>query len=308
MYKVCLIYDTPGWSYQRRTDALLKYAPDDFCVYAVGRDQLRQEAPEPVDLFLQLNYGACQRFRRMLTECHSRAIMVVGYNGGWGYRPELLPILQEHADHVIFNNYENWDRSGRPAGSSCIMNGVDLSVFSVIVPPEQRVPRVLWTGSEYHENNNDVKGYRSIIQPLREHLVRAGLTFDFRLVDSHGGATRWPPDMMNKWYNSGMIYINASQVEGAVNPPLEAAAAGCVVVSTSVGNMPHLLEYGDNGRLAPYAVDAFLSAICDCRDHYIAMHAAMQRRIAGWDWRLRADSYYILFRRLIDARRQNNQG
>jgi glycosyltransferase involved in cell wall biosynthesis len=101
------------------------------------------------------------------------------------------------------------------------------------------------------------------------------------------------------WYNTGTIYVVASSSEGTPNPALEAAACGCVVVSTPVGNMPELIEPGVNGELVPQDVDALEAAIWSCQERYEEMAQAMQDRITGWDWRGRAASYYALFDRLI---------
>ena len=49
---------------------------------------------------------------------------------------------------------------------------------------------------------------------------------------------------MAAWYDTGTVYVVASQFEGTPNPALEAASAGCVVVSTPVGNMPELIRDG----------------------------------------------------------------
>ena len=88
-----------------------------------------------------------------------------------------------------------------------------------------------------------------------------------------------------------------------MNPPLEAAAAGCVVVSTRVGNMPQLIVDGVNGETVDRNIDSIFDAVCRCRIRYHEMHVAMQERIADWDWRVSAEQYFALFRRLIDAKR-----
>jgi len=46
-------------------------------------------------------------------------------------------------------------------------------------------------------------------------------------------------------------------------------------------------------------VDAMADAIVRCIEDYPARSAAMQKTIAGWHWRDRAQQYYDLFRRLI---------
>ena len=134
-------------------------------------------AGEPFDLFLQLCYGRVHDLRRMMTKHGSMAVLVAGYNVGWGYRPEKLPILAEHADHVVFNNFHNWERWRQPH-TTCIMNGVDRDVFYTRVPAEQRPPRVLWTGSFYHNGNNNKKT-EFIKAMATKDLKKMRFNFDF---------------------------------------------------------------------------------------------------------------------------------
>jgi len=106
---------------------------------------------------------------------------------------------------------------------------------------------------------------------------------------------------MAAWYNTGTIYVCASQREGTPNPALEAASCGCVVVSTPVGNMPELIEDGHNGRLVARDVDALLEAIVEVQARYQPMAENMQQTIEGWDWRHRAREYYDLFQQVLDS-------
>ena len=107
------------------------------------------------DLVLQLCYGQMQRQKKQRDRIGSRALLVAGFNAGWGYRGEYFDYLREHSDHLIFNNHENWEKRGRPPNTSAISNGVDLDVFRVTTPIEERKPLVIWTGSEYHRKNGN---------------------------------------------------------------------------------------------------------------------------------------------------------
>ena len=108
---------------------------------------------------------------------------------------------------------------------------------------------------------------------------------------------------MARWYNSGVVYVCASKTEGTPNPALEAAACGCPIVSTKVGNMPELIKDGYNGYIVERSVDQLYNAILKTIKHKDEMSKNMQKAIADWDWAERSKVYYDLFRRLIKEKR-----
>jgi len=296
-YRVHICYDVEGWCYHHRAAAIQKYAPDD-CDVTIGLSGKALKSPLDYELILQLCYGQCGRLRKQRDRTDSKAVIVAGYNAGWGYRLEYFGYLQEHADHVVFNNHENWLKNGRPAGTSWISNGVDREVFRLTRPIEHRKPRVLWTGSEYHRQNGDVKGYDGLLLPLAARLRLDGIETDYWLVNSHGPLRR-SLEQMAEWYQTGTVYVVASEMEGTPNPALEMASCGGVVCSTRVGNMPELIEHGINGVLVDRTLDDLYDGVTLCCERYQDMARAMQARIEFWDWKYRAAQYYALFRRLI---------
>lgn len=142
--------------------------------------------------------------------------------------------------------------------------------------------------------------------PRARRLWKQGIQSDFRLVDSHGGPSRWPAGRMAAWYNTGTVVVCASRSEGTPNPCIEAAACGCVIVSTPVGNMPELVEHGVNGLLVSTTVDPLYRGVIDAIENYPVMAAAMQERIVGWGWDRRAVAYFELFGRLIAKRKSQS--
>jgi len=298
-YRVHICYDVEGWCYHNRALAIQKYATEGMVV-TIGSSSIALRAPLDYDLVLQLCYGQTERMRRHRDRTAPNTTLVAGYNTGWGYRLEHFSYLQEHADHVVFNNTENWEKHGRPGRTSCISNGVDRDIFRVTVPPSERAPRVLWTGSEFHKENHDVKGYAGLLGPLAERLRGAGIATDYWLVNSHGPERKTAGEMA-AWYNTGTVYVVASEMEGTPNPALEMASCGGVVCSTRVGNMPELIEHGINGALVDRTLDDLYAGLVLCCERYQEMAKAMEGRIRFWDWQYRAARYYALFRRLIDG-------
>lgn len=297
MIKLNLHYDTPGWAYHRRCLALAAHAPPDFEVI-VGPGRGSQSQYAGCDLALQLCYTHVRELRKRYRDAGAKPLVVAGLNVGWSAATAgYLATAITEADHVIVNSRQCWEQAGRPDGSTWISNGVDRREFPVVVPPAGRRPKLLWTGSAFHRR---LKGYDDFIVPLFRRLWRErSIEAEARLVDSHGGLTRWTPEAMRDWYQTGTVYVCASETEGTPNPALEAASAGCVVCSTRVGNMPELIQDGVNGRLVNRTLDGLYDGICDCLDRYAEMQAAMEPVIAGWDWSIRAAEYFGLFRRLL---------
>ncbi len=295
MPHVSLHYDVEGWAYHRRCQALAKHAPPDFSTtLGSGRQHDRRER---CDVAMQLCYSHIKELRKAYRAKKLAPLMVAGLNVGYTDRNlRHLETALNSADHVIINSREMFERAGRPTRATWISNGVDLELFRAIEPIESRPLRVLWTGSLFHRN---LKGYDEFLLPLARRLWRDGIECDFRLVDSHGGPSRRTAAEMAAWYNTGAVYVCASATEGTPNPAIEAAACGCTIVSTRVGNMPELVEDGANGFLVNRDLDALYRAVRKALDRHQEQARVMQERIVEWGWDRRAAAYFDLFRRLI---------
>jgi hypothetical protein len=234
-------------------------------------------------------------------------VLVGGLNVGYGNHKERLRMGQQGMDHIVVNNRDCWERLGKPEGMTWISNGVDLDAFRVKVPIESRTPRVLWCGAKFHctprgDDPESIKGFSEILMPLSKRLEAAGIDYDFAVTNSDAPHLCRSTEEMVDWYNTGTVYVCASSSEGTPNPALEAAACGCTLVSTPVGNMPELIENRVSGRLVPRDVDDIYMAIHDLVRWPDGYARETQAAIAKWDWRSRAPQYYDLFRRLITCR------
>ncbi|MEX0717774.1 MAG: glycosyltransferase [Planctomycetaceae bacterium] len=286
-----LIYDVPGWALHHRAAALAAHAPDDFAV-SIGEDM----GAGPWDVVFQMCPLGSDRTRAQLPP---ETKLVVGYNSSLENRATALHLgtALAQADLVLFNNRRNRSRAGDPAGSVAVSNGVDCGTFAVRTPIERRRPRVVWCGSHGHRR---VKGYDDLLLPLGEALAARGIEFEWRLTDPHDARSLSPPAELASWYNGATHYVCASRYEGTPNTALEAAACGCVVVSTPVGDMPEFISHGESGYLCARTVDSLLAAIEDslAGDKYLRQSAASRRAAEGRDWRLVAPRYFELFRQV----------
>ena len=294
-----IIYDVEGWAYHARAVALRQHAPADFDVTIAALPRrgaleaaLGGTAP---DLILALSQYDVPAIRQALVERAWSAKLISAWNSGW---PLQIPIFYRTyalADAVIINNRTAWERVGGLPRTYMLPNGVDLDRFRVINPLQRRRPRVLWTGSQLGRGR---KGYDRFIVPLQQALHECGIDCELLLVDSYGDDKRSAAEMA-AWYNTGTVLVCASEAEGTPNPALEAAACGCTVVSTPVGNMPELIRSGQNGYLVERESAALLAATrAACRD-FLPLATEMQRDVRAWDWRSRSAGFYAAFREVL---------
>lgn len=298
-----VIYDADGWAFHRRADALRKYAPPDFDVTIArfaGAGELDAALGDtPPDVILLLRESQTQIFREELRRRAWPSKLVGAWSAGWPLRLPGFYATRRAADAVVINNSTAWKRVGRLRNTFMIPNGVDLDVFRIQTPPEARMRKVLWVGSELGRKR---KGYDSLILPLKQQLERRGIVLDALLVDSHA-ADKKTAEQMAEWYNGGMVLVCASDTEGTPNPALEAAACGCTVVSTRVGNMPELIEHGVNGYLVDREPRALLDAVEAACRNYLELSRAMQATIQSWSWRTRSQDLFAVFRSVLEPDR-----
>lgn len=292
-----IVYDVDGWAYHHQAKAMAKYAPADFRVVVSNRyEALLKTQSFDVIFFMPFNHIA--RLRKMCRQLGQEPVIVTYYSLGWGYANDWLQEPLQLADMVVINNYGMWDKSGRLPKTHYIPNGVDLDIFKVTRPIGQRQLKALWTGSTFHRK---IKGYDDIVLPLKEILARQAIDLDMRLIDSEE-RVKYNLSQMAEWYNSGAVYIVASLSEGTPNPALEAAACGCTLVSTPVGNMPELIRPDYNGYLVRWRVEEFAAAVQTALERQERLSRNMQAVIGDWGWDKRSAEYYRLFRELIDRR------
>ena len=302
-----IIYDVDGWAFHRQAVALQKYAPADFEVSLAAlsypKDASRALGETPVDLVFLLAARKAKAVRAVLQQRAWHSKLVVGWAQGVSPAIATLHDLYPQADAWIINNQGCWDAIGRLPGSYMIPNGVDLAAFTLQRPPESRAPKVLWTGSLLYRR---LKGYDDLMLPLQKKLRELGIDCELLLVDSYGPDKRSIGEMI-EWYNTGTVVVCASEAEGTPNPALEAAACGCTVVSTRVGNMPELIRDDVNG----YLVDRTLEALLDrtqaaCRN-YIRLSTAMLSDIQAWHWEQRSPEFFRVFRDVLDDRQPRRE-
>ncbi len=307
MPELRIIYDVDGWAFCHAAHALCKHAPPDFHVTCAplkcedgSVDLDTALGPrEPGIVFVMHTRPALPALVHSEIRARGWTPALVGaWNSGWPLNTELLPERHQQVDALLINNSIAWEHLRHLPRIHLCPNGVDLDVFRLSRPIAGRPPRALWCGSRYWQN---VKGYENLIRPLESRLTALGIPCDFRLVDSLGPG-KLPPPAMADWYNTGTVFLCASLTEGTPNTALEAAACGCTVVSTPVGNMPELIESGRNGFLVDRSVDALEAGVLRAVAAHHELAVCMQSTIRDWGWQHRAPAFFAAFRQAAELR------
>jgi len=300
VYTVRYLYDAPGWAYYNNGRDLAKYAPPDFRVSLARflspsdlQSALGDEAPDFI-ILNRLSDVACVRQELKRRQWSTKLIGF--WSAGWPRRIEQLANVVKHVDLLNFVNQAYWRNTGMLKNSVCIPLGVDLDIFRPLVPFADRPRRILWMGSEL---NSSVKGYEAIAVQLREKLLRAGFHCDFRVIDSFGTQILSQKEMV-EWYNSGRLFLCTSTVEGTPNVALEAAACGCALISTRVGNMTELIRNGENGILVDPYFQAFYDTILRSEPRWPKLAKALRADISAWSWEQRSEQIFSALRALIE--------
>lgn len=308
MYRIYIMYDTPGWAYWRRAVALQKYAPSDFEVAIGTRADLELNNEKSLvirnnDLIYNCDYAsstqlqsALRRFnRRYSTTC----LHVVSYNSDQYRNPRRWGPIVEAVDFVIANNRLIFNHFRRPRGTCNISNGIDTDHFFPANKVESRPAHVLWCGSS---SPCKTKGYAEVIIPLERLSDNRDVKWKarFRPIDEVDERV-WDTATQNEWYNNAQVVLCVATGEGTPNYLIEGAMAGCVPVTTTCGNAPEWLVDGVNGIAiekndVASATAGIERAIADAGK----LSRGAIKTMMKWSYEVRAKYFFALFRKLID--------
>ena len=118
-----------------------------------------------------------------------------------------------------------------------ITDGVDLNLFKPqnLKRFEENKKLVIgWVGnSAWISENEDFKGFNTILKPAINELINEGYDISFYFADKQNGMISHSE--MPKYYAKIDVLICTSKFEGTPNPILEAMACGVPIISTNVG-------------------------------------------------------------------------
>lgn len=300
MIRLLIIADVRGWAYDKRAQALKKYAPEDFAVDITYVHEIPKDL-SAYDIVYNIDYSVTENVSQRLRNQGARAKLVNSHNADHQRAFEQFETSCSRCDYVICNNYKAWEHFGKRSGTCNISNGVDLNHFYYEDRPESdRALRAVWVGPAG-------KGLHDILEPLQQ--MRPDIDFVFRVKTGK----EWDPEthmpdpalllddnQMLELYRSCRFVICCSETEATPNYLLEAMACGCVPITTRVGNM---LEFTEQNSCVFVSrnVEDFSRGI----DRAIAGERTFRRlgefEINKWHWRDRANLFYDLFRDLASG-------
>lgn len=289
MKRLLVVYDKPGWAYERRAKALRKYAPEGWDVYTGQWCEYRSLlSAYEFDVVFLLDYAMAMSLGQPRPNR-----LVVSYNADSNRRKEWWPRIAEVAEWVIVNNSDRYEHRNGVENCTYIPNGYDAETFRSVEPLTKRAERVLWIGSH---KLRKFKRYASLVVPLQHALTAEGFQCDFRLIPPQDAIRD-----MAAWYNSAAYVLCTSTSEGTPNYVTEAVACGCVAVSTLVGNICDWGRDGFNCVMAQPTVESFVDAFrCAKKDRLMLAKNGMA---AVWPWRyeIHAAKYFEVFDRVSNA-------
>ena len=249
MAKLLIRYDVENWAVHRRALGLHKYRRSgDHVVPASNEQYASGMADGDYDAVLLCDLTACFPGQRTHNTT-KRLVRFVGSHG-WMYREpdpndwrtkgvngrnaeEAAGYVQD-CDTVTVHNRE------QKRFFDTIHNDVRLMPYPVDMgtfkpgPSKQpgRKLRIGWCG-QLGGGPSNFKGFVEVMVPL---IARLGDRFDWS-VNHRDYRTALTAPKLAKWYQSCDVFLCTSTAEGGPQTVFEAAACGCIVLSTEVGQV-----------------------------------------------------------------------
>ncbi len=311
--RVLFIVDTPAWAHDNKTKALSAELRDGFEIETRYTGEVDLEDLERADLVVIYYWNQVGRLIEVgMTPEESRKKVLIGICSHWSMRGEFeaqgVETIRHWARAVFVNSRLLMREYGHRFGDEVFYtpNGVDVEYFARADDSSLRSRRravgeplrVGWAGSL--TNHGDKRGYHEVIVPAVAAVEGVELVTAAR-------EERWRTRAeMRSFYHGLDVYLCASRSEGTPNPCLEAAAAGVPIISTPVGNMPELIEDGENGFLVERSVRALVSRLMLLRDQpevLARMGRNVSQAIRQWAWSRQAQNYRRMFDALLPSDR-----
>lgn len=208
----------------------------------------------------------------------------------------------------LFDIYDNL-KLGIPMVE--ITDGVDDKLFHPINIErfdkiKNRKIIVGWVGNSKFdsENNEDYKGFNTIIKPAIWQLKNEG--YNIELYSADRADKYIPHNEMPEYYSKIDLYVCASINEGTPNPILEAMACGVPVISTDVGIVREVL--GDKQLryvLEERSVECLknrMKLFLDDIDSINELIDENLNQIKKWTWQKKTEEFRVFFRECIEEK------
>ena len=263
MPRILIVADVPGWAQHRHALGLQAHAPVGWEVVVEFTGTFGKLSDSQVASFDAVYYLSIYSAKR-----HSAAKRFVGLTASHALMFDKLDANNWQTIGVIGDRHNGLARSMLPQwdgiicrnqelraamakinpSAVCFPAGVDTDVF---YPIPSRHPHdklvVGWCGNIGDGTERDFKGHKEIMEPL---MAGAVSRYEFQ-VKTHAFDSDKAVgiDEMREWYQGLDVFLCTSSADGTPNPPFEAAACGCLVLSTDVGCLTDWNTIRDRGLL-----------------------------------------------------------
>jgi len=266
MKRALMLMDVPNWAQANWARGIQKYAPAEYEVeIGIAAEYLKAMAPEYRASF----DGVCAPLfamyrrpgvRRLVGLLASHALMFPEYDAkNWQTLGVTKDRHRRHARKVLANvdgaiarNRElRFSLSEYHQNIVTIPAGVDLDIFhsrgrTYHIETDTKM-RVGWCGNKHCKHDRNFKGYERILEPLME---LTGSQYEWRInTNDHTNAVS--PREMAAWYRECDVFLTTSSGEGTPNTSMEAAACGCCLISTDVGQITDWAAMRSMAQIVP---------------------------------------------------------
>lgn len=226
-----------------------------------------------------------------------------------GYTKNILSLVNSYyvSSKKLYNIYNNFDVFKKP--ETIITDGVDLSLFKPkklnrLKDLSSRKLIIGWAGNSIFTDtsmDNDVKGFRNIIKPAIEELIKKGYQIKAKFADRQEKMI--PFEKMPNYYNEIDLYVCMSKYEGTPNPILESMACGIPIITTDVGIVFEV--FGDKQKefiLKERTKEALQKKIIYLLENNSLLEELSKEnlnQIASWDWKIKIQEFKKYFDKII---------
>lgn len=305
---ILIVYDVDGWAYHRRALALRRYAPPGYNVAICSGPELafhlepdKKHVPrirDSWDVVMLLDLGAtgepyrggrCRlvRFVGSSLWCHE-SYRQDDWRTKGVHQHRCLSVARPKlaiADAVgVHNEYQRRNLRAFNGNTRVMPYLVDLAVFQNHgrrTWAEGSPLRVGWCG-QLNGGRRNPKGFVEVMVPAMTQLSDRDYEWHVNVADAN---ECYDTIALVKWYNEIDVLVCTSTSEGGPQTIFEAAACGCAVISTAVGEAADWQEL-DHSRMriacprnSQEGVEAVRALVDKLRALQTARHAA--RTVAG---------------------------
>ena len=308
--KLLLVFDVPGWCWEKKCMALQKYLSPHFeKIRIMPLARFMKEPDKIVKAFDSIHFLGWRYGEQWAKYC-STTVASYDYENPQK-RGDAKKILNKYRAVVTTNqDLQRVLREDVGVESYCLPNGVDHTVF---VPPEKRdndklvvgwAGKPMWTISK-SRCPNEIQWYgEGGIWPILKEKFAQIPGVEVREVANMPDKAISTEEMV-KWYQGVDVFICPHAKCGSPNPAFEAAACGCCVVTTPCGAIQEMksivmIEGYEAGGVSE-VVNRFSESVLALQENRdIAEITGRMARLViekDWTWEKRALAWLPMLRK-----------